>query len=551
MSRATDRLSQGKIALRWLEEIVIDPWWQFHLTFVPPLMVYLAAGISGLTGIVGTFFVKEYLGLSASYLAALAFWAGLPWTLKMPLGHLVDIWWRYKEWLVYLGASLIALSLTIMYGLITATEEMRSVMPIESWYVISVLLTPSGYVIQDVVADAMTVEAVPNTDDAGNPFPEDHVKQLHTTMQTFGRVAIIGGLLLVAGVNVIFFADVENMSAAEKVEIYGFIYQLALVIPIVSVLGVLFGKYLTKRRERGLRERGYSREQIVEMITGKQQETTPNWWLFGGSLVFVAFTVGVGLSDFAYSQEIVFIGAMAIVMFLMQRLMLELTPQARRELIGTAAIVFVFRAVPGPGAGMTWFEIDVLFFDQQFLAFLALLTSTLTMVGMFILRPMMAEKSIAWVIVVLSIAFGILTLPNIGLYYGIYQWTESWSNGMIDARAIAIMDTMLESPLGQIAMIPMLAWIARSAPPHLKATFFAVMASFTNLALSAASLGTRYLNEWKTVSREVRDPVTDYVSVASDYSNLGHLLIAVTVVGVVVPILTVGVIQASPWKTKS
>jgi hypothetical protein len=224
---------------------------------------------------------------------------------------------------------------------------------------------------------------------------------------------------------------------------------------------------------------------------------------------------------------------------------------SNQEVDDTAAIVFVFRAVPGPGAGMTWFEIDVLFFDQQFLAFLALLTSTLTMVGMFILRPMMAEKSIAWVIVVLSIAFGILTLPNIGLYYGIYQWTESWSNGMIDARAIAIMDTMLESPLGQIAMIPMLAWIARSAPPHLKATFFAVMASFTNLALSAASLGTRYLNEWKTVSREVRDPVTDYVSVASDYSNLGHLLIAVTVVGVVVPILTVGVIQASPWKTKS
>ena len=537
--------------LNWLEEVVIDPWRQFHLSFVPPLMVYLAAGISGLTGIVGTFFVKEYLGLSASYLAALAFWAGLPWTLKMPLGHLVDIWWRYKEWLVYLGASLIALSLSIMYGLITATESMRAILPIESWYVISVLLTPSGYVIQDVVADAMTVEAVPNTDDAGNPLPEDQVKHLHTTMQTFGRVAIIGGSLLVAGVNVIFFADVENMSPAEKVDIYGFIYQLALVIPLVSVLGVLFGKYLTKRRERGLQARGYSRDQIVEIITGKQQKTTPNWWLFGGSLIFVAFTVGVGLSDIALSQEIVFVGAMAIVMFLMHRLMMELQPQARRELIGTAAIVFVFRAVPGPGAGMTWFEIDVLNFDQQFLALLALLTSTLTMIGMFLLRPMMAKRSIAWVIVVLSVAFGILTLPNIGLYYGLYLWTESWSNGVIDARAIAVMDTMLESPLGQIAMIPMLAWIARSAPPHLKATFFAVMASFTNLALSAASLGTKYLNEWKTVAREVKDPMTDTVSVAADYSNLGHLLIAVTLIGVIVPILTVAIIQSTPWKTKS
>ena len=46
-----------------------------------------AAGIPGLTGIVGTFFVKEYLGLSAAFLAALAFWAGIPWALKMPVGH--------------------------------------------------------------------------------------------------------------------------------------------------------------------------------------------------------------------------------------------------------------------------------------------------------------------------------------------------------------------------------------------------------------------------------------------------------------------------------
>ena len=40
-------------------------------------MVYVAAGISGLTGIAGTFFVKEYLGLTAEFLAVLGFWARL------------------------------------------------------------------------------------------------------------------------------------------------------------------------------------------------------------------------------------------------------------------------------------------------------------------------------------------------------------------------------------------------------------------------------------------------------------------------------------------
>ena len=56
---------------------------------------------------------------------------------------------------------------------------------------------------------------------------------------------------------------------------------------------------------------------------------------------------------------------------------------------------------------------------------------------------------------------------------------------MVDARVIMLFNTALESPLGQIAMIPMLAWIANSAPANLKATYFAVMASFSNLALAA------------------------------------------------------------------
>ena len=45
-------------------------------------MVYMAAGISGLTGIVGTFFIKDYLDLPAEFLAMLGFCSGLPWVIK-------------------------------------------------------------------------------------------------------------------------------------------------------------------------------------------------------------------------------------------------------------------------------------------------------------------------------------------------------------------------------------------------------------------------------------------------------------------------------------
>ncbi|WP_148922332.1 hypothetical protein [Oceanicella actignis] len=63
-------------------------------SFLPPLMVFFAAGVSGLTAVVGAFFVKEQLDLSAAFLAEIAFRAGPPLALKMPLGHLVDVFWR-------------------------------------------------------------------------------------------------------------------------------------------------------------------------------------------------------------------------------------------------------------------------------------------------------------------------------------------------------------------------------------------------------------------------------------------------------------------------
>src|SRR5512139_502347 len=115
-------------ARRWIDHNILELGRELRLSYLPPLMVYMAAGISGLTSIVGTFFVKEYLGLSASFLAALGFWAGIPWALKMPLGHLVDLIWRWKSALIYLGAALITLSLLIMVGLLSGRGAMLALM---------------------------------------------------------------------------------------------------------------------------------------------------------------------------------------------------------------------------------------------------------------------------------------------------------------------------------------------------------------------------------------------------------------------------------------
>jgi hypothetical protein len=536
-------------AYRWIDRNILELGREMRLSYLPPLMVYVGAGISGLTGIVGTFFVKDYLGLSAAFLAAIGFWAGIPWVLKMPLGHLVDIIWRWKSLLVYLGASLITVGLLIMVFLIGEREAMTAIMPAEAWFVVSALLSPIGYVIQDAVADAMTVEAVPRVDEHGRPIAPATRKLMHTTMQTLGRVAIIGGSTLVALINLYLFTGVERLAQAEIALIYRDVYLMALTIPAISVLGVVSASLLKARDRRRLLRAGKSRAEVQALILENVDPTKPNWWILGGSLLFVVFTLAVGLGNLPYNEEIVFVGSFAIVSFLIERLTRELGPEARATLIGTAIVIFAFRATPTPGPGVTWWMIDELKFDQHFLSVLSLIASALTLVGMFIFRRFIAERSIAYVVGFLTLVGFVLALPILGMYHGLHEWTVAHTGGVVDARFIALVDTALESPLGQIAMIPMLAWIANSAPANLKATYFAVMASFTNLALSLSQLGTKYLNQIFIVTREVRDPATGALQVPADYSQLGALLIVQILLGLALPFGAILFARLSKFRT--
>lgn len=536
------------IVIQWFSANILSLGREMRLSYMPPLMVYVAAGISGLTGIVGTFYVKEKLGLSAEFLAMLGFWMMLPWALKMPLGHLVDLMWRWKGLLVYLGAGLIMLSLLIMVGLLGHTETMTEIASVEVWFVTSALLAPIGYVLQDVVADAMTVEAVPQVDENGQKMDAGKRKFMHVTMQTLGRVAIVGGGILVSVVNVFLLRDAAVLPEAEKEAVYLMVYELALIIPLISICGVMLASWLHRREINRFVRQGYSKRDAVSLLAVHAEPPPVNWWILGGGLVFTVVSLTVGLSRIPGGEEIIFLISMTIVLFLMRQLVGELEPEARNVLVGTAFLVFIFRAIPGPGAGSTWWMIDELGFDQQFLAVLSLVGASLTLLGMFIFRRFMAERSIAYIIGFLTIAGTILSLPIIGMFYDLHVWTASITGGVVDARFIALIDTALESPLGQIAMIPMLAWIANSAPDKLKATFFAVMASFTNLALSASQLGTKYLNQFYVITREVKDSVTGEISIPADYSELGHLLITVTVIGLVLPIVSIILIKHSRFK---
>ena len=400
-------------------------------------------GHPGLTSIVGTFFIKDYLDLSAQFLAALGFWLMLPWALKMPLGHLVDLIWRHKAGLVYLGAGLIACSLLIMIGLLSDPAGMRSVMPAEAWFVVSALLAPIGYVLQDVVADAMTVEAVPRVDEEGKPLTEEERRIGHTTMQTLGRVAIIGGALLVSLVNVAMFSGVESMSAADKVAVYVQIYQLALIIPVVSVAGTVLASFLRRRDARRLAAHGLSREQVHTMLHGERGETEVNWWILGGGLVFAAFSIAMGLS-----QDPVQPGD-HLRRFHVHRGVPDVAAGARagagcarhtgRHGDRDLRVPRRHAAQPGPGRDLV---------DDRRAGLrpavprqAGALSSGLTLLGLFLFRRFVAVRSIAYVVAFLTIAQALLALPTIGMYYGLHEWTAAHTGGVVDQRFIALIDT--------------------------------------------------------------------------------------------------------------
>ena len=135
------------------------------------------------------------------------------------------------------------------------------------------------------------------------------------------------------------------------------------------------------------------------------------------------------------------------------------------------------------------------------------------------------------------------------MYYELHEYTSMITNGVVDAKFIAILNTAVESPLAQVAMIPLLAWIAKNAPSKYKATFFAVFASFTNIALSARELFTSYLNKIFVISREVVDADSKEILTKANYDNLDNLLISLMVITLVIPIATIYGIQKTKFKS--
>ncbi|WP_449433236.1 hypothetical protein [Pseudomonas putida] len=508
--------------------------WYVRGSYLPPLLIYLAAGLSGLTGIVSTFFVKDYLDLPAEFIASLAFWATLPWSLKILLGHLVDRLWQLKAWLVVLGAALVTVSLAIMLGLLTHRQAMASWLPVQTWYVISSVLAPLGYVLQDVVADAMTIEAVPRVLGNGEPVSAQQAKLMHTTMQALARGTLIVGSVLVSVVNLVLFSS-TSATEPSRIGVYQLVYQIALFIPLLSVMGVALAGVLHRR---------------PQITNATAPLTQIDRRIALGGLGFAVVAAWVGLSRVAHAELLVFLLSFAILTALMRKLLLQLDQKDRQTLIATALLLFVFRAMPDPGPAPTWWIIDHLGGDGRFFAMLSLLGGLLAIAGLYLFRRFMAQRSVAFTVIFLTLVWAVLSLPAAGMYCcGLQEWTASHTQGVIGGRAIVVVDTSLMALLSEIAMVPMLAWIARTAPVQLKATYFAVMVSFANLGLSLSQVGSEYLNHIFVVTREVRNADTGAIVTHADYSELGALYLTSIALALLLPLLMALVLRVAGYRS--
>jgi MFS family permease len=434
----------------------------FRRRYIPVFLTYFCYGASTITGVALVFFEKDTLRLTPAEVAEIGFWLGLPWGMKMVVGVASDV---YPILGSRRGAYLLLGAVCSLAGyavLATAVEGKGS-------FLVAMLVVTVGFMIQDVVADALSVEVAENNAELGQ-------------IQALGRMA-----LLVGGISVAYLGG----WLAGRIGARG-VFAVAMVLPLLTAASVMF----IPRNARPKRA-----EAQGSPLGGHKP-----YLIMGTGLGYALLGIVLQFFQVPLAQEIVLVVSGILIGILLNAVGIS------RAVTISSLVIFLFRATPGVGQGYSYWAIDRLGFDQEFLGILAQVSSVLSLAGLMVFRKAIVERPVSFTLFWVVLAGTVLYLPSIGLFYGVNEWL-----GM-SPRMFAFIDTTISAPLSQLTMVPMLVLIARSAPPGAEATMFAIMASLMNLALSASELFTRYLNGAFAVTQQ-------------NYSNLGQLMIIVGAIG--------------------
>ncbi|MDD5360180.1 MAG: hypothetical protein PHI79_02475 [Sulfurovaceae bacterium] len=476
-----------------IKQMILTPILAIKARYIPLLLIYFAYGASGFTAIVESFWVKSSLNLSAEALVALSVWLTVPWTIKMIFGQMVDsipIFGSSRKSYIVIGALFITFGIFLMLGLIQESHLLSGFKK-GSVYIFASVIMVIGYVMQDVVADTMSTEVVDRTQS------QEDIEHELAMIQVLGRLSLGIAIFVVSGLGG-WLADIYS---------YSTIYAISLLIPIISILGVIFIKL-------------------------NPVESTPlNLPIFIGGFLFAIFIIFMGYNDVPYSQEIVFVISLIIVLSMLKILINDLDETTQRHIVMAMIIIFVYRATPNVGPALQWWEIDVLKFNESFFGTLSQIGATIALIGMWVSSRFIVKQAIGKVLIFLTIIGFFLSLPIIGMYYGLHIKLG------LDAHTVALVDTAVSSPFDYISNVLMLTLVAIYAPEGKRGTWFALMASLMNIALSASGLFTKYLNKIFVVTREVKE--NGVLTSVANYDNLGILLWIVIIVGTLVPLVAI------------
>lgn len=444
-----------------------------RLAYLPVLVTYFCYGASGITSIALLYFQKDALGITPAEAAGIAFWVALPWSTKMVAGVASDVY-------PILGSRRVAYMLVGALLTFAGYAWLATTASSKATYLAAMVLIAVGSMVQDVVADALSVEVARN---------DEEIKQV----QTLGRMALLVGSISVGYLSG-WLAGVLGPRP---------VFAIAVVLPVLVVLSTWFVPRLpvAPAPSDASNPLGAGKARLVVAV----------------GLGYAALGVVLEALSVPFAQEIILVVSGGLIVMLFNRVGIS------RSVAVAAFAIFCFRAVPGAGQGFSYWAIDHLGFDHEFLGVLAQVSAVLSLLGLIVFRKPITHRPVSYTLFWVTIVGSVLYLPTIGLFYGVNEWFG------LSPRMFAFIDTTIAAPLGQLSMVPMLALIARTAPRGAEATMFAIMASLMNLALSASELFTRYLNSFFAVTQQ-------------DYSGLGRLLISVGVIGLL-PLLALPLLR--------
>jgi hypothetical protein len=387
------------------------------------------------------------------------------------------------------------LAITTILGIAANNEFIMSLTSVYNLLIISGGLLQIGVVLQDLVADTLCYEIVPKQIDGVNRSKQD-IRDEIGLVQQITKIFEIAAAIIGVGIS----GYVAQHLAYENVA------KLIFIVPLLSIVGVLICKDEPK------------------------VETQPkNLTLLFGGVGYLGFVACMATIKYDYSQEVVFIVAMFIVISLLYKMCKHLDSKQKKEVLGILLMFFAFRSIPTYSPGVDWWQIDELGFTPKFKANLDQINLFLGFIGVWFFARKALRTDLRKVLLILTLIHVILQLPMIAMSYGLHNFTmEHFGFG---ARTIAFFDASMEAPFQRLGFLLMTAALTYYAPKKDIASWFALSMGLMSLAfVYSARIIKKYLAKIYIIER-------------GDYHNIKGLLISTASINLILPIVAIMIVS--------